>query len=159
MPYFRTVNASRAGPKAVGILVPPGNRTLVVIRPRSMPVDLVMIRRGPTGTFGSGFMEASRQTAGLEAQKLAQALQQWAEGGNGEIEIVEAPDGTGYWVHVFVAIFPLIACSRVPGQAYQPIVYATQEEAENTADKLRAILCPPPEANQELYTNLSQFGR
>jgi hypothetical protein len=33
------------------------------------------------------------------------------------------------------------------------------DEAEQTADELRGLLCPSPDANQELYTNLSQFGR
>ena len=159
MPRFRNVNAGRAGPRAVGILVPPGSRTLVVVRPRALPVDLVMVRMRPGNGHGSGFMEATRQEAGIEAQKLGQSLLNWAEGGPGRLEVVPAADGPGYWLYLQVETFSLVACSRISGQPYRPMSYATQEEAERIAEELRTILCPQPEANQELYTNLSQFGR
>src|SRR5262249_23565372 len=112
MPTFRSVNAGKAGPNAVGILVPPGSRTLVVVRPRALPVDLVMVRRGEDGGFGSGFMEEGRQTAGLEAQKLAKALMGSATDQALQVEVVPSADG-GYWVQVLVDVFPLIACQRV----------------------------------------------
>ena len=70
MPAFRIVHGGRAGPAALGILVPPGNRTVIVVRPRALNVDLVMIRPDT-----EGFYEASPQAAGLEAQRLGQALQ------------------------------------------------------------------------------------
>jgi len=159
MPPFRTVNAGRAGPHSVGILVPPGSRTLVIVRPRALLVDLVMVRLSPGNGHQSGFMEASRQEAGIEAQKLGQAIMSWAGGDAGRLEVVPAAEGPGYRLYLQVQTFSLIACPRVPGQMYQPMTYATQEDAERAAEELRAILCPDPEANQELYTNLSQFGR
>lgn len=159
MPPFRTVHGGRAGPRAVGVLVPPGNRTLVVLRPRALDLDLVLVRRGPDDVSSSGFMEMSRQQAGVDAQKLAQALVTWASGGPGQVEAVTADDDGGYWVRVEVETFPLITCARLPGQPYRPKVFGTLEEAERTADDLRAVLCPPTDANQELYTNLSQFGQ
>jgi hypothetical protein len=158
MPPFRTVHGGRAGPRAVGILVPPGNRTLVVLRPRALELDLVLVRRGP-GDGAAGFMEMPRQQAGVDAQKLAQALVSWASGGAGQVEAFAADDGDGYWIRVEVETFPLLACARLPGQPYRPKVFATLEEAERMADELRSVLCPPVDANQELYTNLSQFGR
>jgi hypothetical protein len=143
----------------VGILVPPGNRTLIVVRPRALNIDLVLIRPERENGTGPGFMEMTRQQAGVDAQKLALALVHWANGGTGAIEPVPAADRDGCWVQAAVETFSLIACERVPGQPYRPKLFATMEEAEQTADELRALLCPPPDANQELYTNLSQFGR
>jgi hypothetical protein len=141
----------------VGILVPPGNRTLIVVRPRALDIDLVLIRPETDNGTGPGFMEMPRQQAGVDAQKLAQALVSWANGGSGSIE--PEPTGDAYWVQAEVETFSLIACERVPGQPYRPKLFATVDEAEQTADELRRLLCPPPDANQELYTNLSQFGR
>src|SRR5260221_10331806 len=83
MPPFRTVHARGAGPTALGILVPPGNRTVVVVRPRALAVDLVMLRPSTPGTSDAGFFEASRQAAGLEAQRLSQTLLQGAAGSTG----------------------------------------------------------------------------
>ncbi|MBL8795165.1 MAG: hypothetical protein JNM56_14770 [Planctomycetia bacterium] len=160
MPPFRTVNGSRAGPRALGVLVPPGNRTLVVLRPRALDVDLVLVRREANGTWGSSFLEAERLSAGLEAQKLQRALLQWAEGvAPGQVQIVPLTDGTGWCVRVEVDALPLIACGRVPGQPYRPLVLATREAAETTAAALAGFLCPEADAEQELYTNLSMFGR
>jgi hypothetical protein len=143
----------------VGILVPPGNRTLIVLRPRALDIDLVLVRPGRDDGDRPGFMEMTRQQAGVDAQKLAQALVSWAGGGAGQVEALAADDGEGYWVQVEVETFSLIACGRLPGQPYRPRAFGTLEEAERTADELRAVLCPPADANQELYTNLSQFGR
>jgi hypothetical protein len=151
MPPFRNVNAGRAGHRAIGILVPPGSRTLVIVRPRSLSLDLVMVRRNPPG-----FKEESRQAAGLAAQNLAKAL---AEGEAGQVVVVPASSSEGYWVEALVDSSPLIACPRRPGQPYVPLVYASPEEAERAADELRSILFPAHDANMELYTNLSQFER
>jgi hypothetical protein len=41
MPAFCRVDAQRAGPAALGILVPPGDKTLVVLRPRGLEWDLL----------------------------------------------------------------------------------------------------------------------
>lgn len=160
MPPFRTVNGSRAGSHALGVLVPPGNRTLVVLRPRALPVDLVLVRREPDGSWGNGFVEAERMSAGLAAQKLQRALLDWADGSTvGQVQVAPTADGAGWCLRVEVANFPLIACGRVPGQPYQPMVFPSRNAAESTAAALAGYLCPAPDAEQELYTNLSMFGR
>jgi hypothetical protein len=148
MPAFRIVHGGRAGPAALGILVPPGDRTVVVVRPRALNVDLVMV-----GPGGEGFFEASRQAAGLEAQGLSQALQ----GDSVRLRVV--PAGEGFHVQASVGRFLLIACSRIPGQAYRPQVFAAESEAQGTAEALHQVMCPPADAGQELYTNLSGFHR
>lgn len=148
MPAFRIVHGGRAGPAALGVLVPPGNRTVVVVRPRALNLDLVMV-----GPVGEGFFEASRQAAGLEAQSLSQALQSESA----RLKVVSA--GDGFHVQASVGRFLLVACMRNPGQAYRPHPFASEAEARPTADALQGILCPLPEANQELYTNMSGFFR
>jgi len=156
MPPFRSVHGGKAGPTALGILVPPGNRTVVVLRPRGLDVDLVLARPGPDGQ-AQGFFETSRQNAGLEAHELSRALLGWAAGGVGGVRTVAV--AAGYHIHATVANFALVACARVPGQPYRPLVYASAAAAQRAAADLRAVLCPAAEANQELYTNMSQFGR
>ena len=112
MPPFRTVHGGRAGPRAVGVLVPPGSRTLIVLRPRALDVDLVLLRPDADEGTGSGFMEMTRQQAGVDAQKLAQALVNWANGGSGCVEVVPA-DEDRFWVRVDVETFALLACARL----------------------------------------------
>ena len=56
MNAFRLVEAEKAGPMALGILVPPGPRTLLILRPRVLKeLDLLVVqsdrRTGPTTTF------------------------------------------------------------------------------------------------------------
>ncbi len=148
MPAFRIVHGGRAGPAALGILVPPGERTVVVVRPRALNVDLVMIRPG-----AEGFFEATWQAAGLEAQSLAQALQ----GEPAQLSVAAA--GEGFHMHASIGRFSLVACLRNPGQAYRPHPFPTEAEARQTADAVQSVLCPLPEANQELYTNMSGFLR
>jgi hypothetical protein len=150
MPPFRTVHGGRAGPTAVGVLVPPGQRTLVVVRPRSLAVDLVMIRPGT-----AGFFEADRQTAGVQAQRLVETL---LRGDSSRSRVAPAgPDG--FHVLTELGTLSLIVCPRLPGQAYRPHVCPTEAEAQQIADAVQRWLCPAPEANQELYTNMSQFER
>jgi hypothetical protein len=156
MPSFRTVSAGRAGPSAVGILVPPGSRTLVVVRPRALPIDLVLVRRRSDDQPADGFFQADRQTAGMAAQELAQAL---AEQGAGRVEAMQASGVEGFHVVATVNFFVLVACGRQPGQPYRPMVYSSAEAAHPIVSQLRCFLSPPTDANQELYTNMSRFGR
>ena len=75
------------------------------------------------------------------------------------VDMAASPDGDGYWIRLEVETFPLVACARLLGQPYHPKVFSSLEDAERIAEDLRAVLCPQADANQELYTNLSQFGR
>ncbi|MBY0527285.1 MAG: hypothetical protein K2R98_28070 [Gemmataceae bacterium] len=158
MPAFRTVDGSEAGPAAVGILVPPGRRTVVVLRPRSLDVDLLLVRRGPDGTPGTGFHEGGPGEAAVLAQGVSHALVRSANG-KARIETQQAAEGGGHWLRVGVGAFVLLVCPRLPGQAYRPLTFATIEETQPMAKALAAVLCPGPDANQELYLNTQFFGR
>ena len=69
MPAFRRVEGSQAGPSALGILVPPGARTLVILRPRALEWDLL-----PLQDRDEGFCEFDRETAAGIARGIQQAL-------------------------------------------------------------------------------------
>jgi hypothetical protein len=158
MPSFRTVDARQAGPNAVGILVPPGRRTIVVVRPRSMDLDFLLVQRGEDGEPTAGFHEAGRG----EASMLAENLQHYLLS-PGEIrcrtEIVPATNADGFWVRAEVGAFLLIACRRVAAQPYRPAVFVTQEEGQKVAEPIAGILNPGAEAERELYVNAEFFGR
>lgn len=154
---FRLVNGDRAGPRALGLLVPPGRRTLLIVRPRSLPWDLLIVhshrRNGPTTTI----RDFSREEAAAASEGLCLALQEWAAGGPGRLEAVAAEDG--YLVRGAVGIFPLLVCRRRPGEPYQPAVFPDLGEARDAAAALTDVLRPPAEAEQELYLNTRHFAR
>ena len=159
MSAFRLVNDDQAGPLAVGLLVPPGRRTLVIVRPRALPWDLLIVhshpRTGPTTTF----RDFGREEAAAATEGLCLALQEWARGGPGRIEAVPVPGGEGYLVRGEVGIFPLLACLRRPGQPYQPLIFPRLDQARETAETLANVLCPDAGAGQELYVNTRHFTR
>jgi hypothetical protein len=157
MPAFRRVLGERAGPTAVGVLVPPGKRTLVVVRPRALNFDLVLAQPGADGKPGAGFQEMGRHHAAAAAQKLSQSLIHWAEEGLGGAETMPLADGFSVWADIEGQ--PLVACRRLPGEAYRPAVFGTLEEARETAGQVTSALRPGPEANRELYTNTQHFNR
>jgi hypothetical protein len=158
MSPFRLLEAARAGPDALGILVPPGRPTVVILRPRALPWDLLLVRGGG-GEAGTPFLHLEPEEAGAVAEGLWRALQKWSAGGPGRVEEAYAPEGGGYWVQAEVGPFPLIACPRRPGQPYRPAAYATPDEAGAAAATLAAVLRPAAGAVQEVYVNTRHFGR
>jgi hypothetical protein len=157
MPAFRRVEDAAAGPAALGILVPPGGRTVVVVRPRSLNFDLVVLRKSPNDAATTAIHEAGRTEAAILADGLRRALERAAADGNGQIQVI--PFEHGFWVRVEVGAFALIVCPRQPGQAYRPLHLNTEDEARQTADAVDALLSPGPDANQELYVNTDHFTR
>jgi hypothetical protein len=150
---FRRVEDERAGPAALGILVPPGRRTFVILRPRALAWDLLLLREAD----GTVFRDLSHDEAAMEAQRLYRGLEAWSAGGPGAVETVPA-EGGGLWLRVRVAAFTLLACPRTPGQPYRPLVL-TDAEALAAARGLAEVLCPPAGVEQELYFNGRHFTR
>jgi hypothetical protein len=140
-------------------LLPPGPRTVLILRPRSLPWDLLLVRTGAGGEAGTPFLHLESDEAQTMAEGLLRALERWSEGGAGSVEAAFAPDGAGYWVQAEVGAFPLVACERRPGQPYRPAVFATPEAAEGAAADLGGALCPPGGAELEVYLNTRHFGR
>jgi len=157
MSPFRTVEGAQAGPTALGILVPPGRRTLVLLRPRALAFDLVPLRAPNGNGIGPGFQEVGQHEAEALARQLCRIF---TEGAGGIwVEAFLVPGQAGSRVQAQVGPFAFLACHRKPGQAYQSVVFATLAEAEATAAALLAVLCPPAGAGQELYLNTRNFGR
>lgn len=152
---LRRVEGHRAGSSALGILTPPGRRTFVIVRPRSLAWDLLLARPDVVNSF----RELTREEAQRLADELFQALRQWSEGASGHVEEVPCPDDCGYWLRVRVGPFVLVLCGRQPGQPYQPLVFPDAETAFSAARQLRGILRPPPHIEQEVYLNTTHFAR
>jgi hypothetical protein len=156
MTAFRRVFGERAGPDALGILVPPGRRTVVVVRPRTLPWDLLLI--GP-GEDMIRFRDFALEEAEVAAEAFGRALDEWTTGGHGEFQVVPAPGAPGHCVQVVVGACRLVACPRAAGQAYRPMVFATLDEATRAARAVTGVLCPAPGARQEVYFNTRHFAR
>lgn len=157
MPRFRRVDGKSAGPAALGVLVPPGRRSLVVVRPRALDWDLLLAL--PAGCeIPSLFWEAPREHATTLAERVHQALED-EHGSVRSVLAVPLPGGDGFRLIAAVDDFKLITCGRNPGKPYRPMMFSCASEAQDAAASLTAVLSPPPEGNQELYLNVDAFAR
>ena len=156
MANFRRVDDHRAGPKALGILVPPGQRTVVILRPRALDWDLLPIRydRG----VESGFCNFDREEAAGVARRLQQVLER-SRAGEQEVQVVNNPAGDGFLIWVPLLDLFWMLCPRVPGRPYEPCVFASGAEAETAVKRLSLVLWPPANTDQEYYFNTQNFSR
>jgi hypothetical protein len=159
MPPFRRVEDRRAGPEALGILVPPGLRTVVILRPRPLRWDLLPLRGGDGLPWPPAFCDFSRDEAAAVARKVQLALEQAAGGERSPLEAVASPAGRGYLVCCRPGEFRWLACPRLPGKPYEPAVFATRDEAAAAAAALARFLWPAADAQQEFYFNTQNFSR
>jgi hypothetical protein len=158
MSPFRRVSDERAGAAALGILVPPARRTVVILRPRALAWDLLLLcRNGGADGATVAIHELGRDEAAAAARRLFHALEAWSAAGRGRMKVVPSPDGAGYWVQAEAGEFALIACPRLPGQPYRPTVFVDLDEAKRAALSIGAVLCPEPDAEQEFYFNTQNF--
>jgi hypothetical protein len=157
MSPFRRVSGAEAGPSALGVLVPPGRRTTVILRPRSLDYDLLPLRPAPVHGSSVTFLEVSRMESENVARRVHQALESWVGDGVGRVEAVALTTGA-WWVRAEVGPFTFLACRRSPGQSYQPAEFAAVEEARELALGLAAVLCPAESGSQEIYFNTRNFA-
>lgn len=147
MGSFRRVDAEQAGPQALGILVPPGRRTFVILRPRSLGWDLLLCRSLADLTF----RDLAHDEASAAAQGISRALRDGTT-----IEIVPGIDGSR--VRALIGAFVLLVCPRRPGLPYAPLV-CSEEEARGVVALLTPVLCPAEGSEQEVYFNVRFFER
>jgi hypothetical protein len=145
---LRRVEDERAGPTALGILVPPARRTFVIVRPRGLAWDLLLVGE-------AGFREMERSEAHFAAQQVFRGLEEWAAGGPGRIDLDGLP-GEGFHVRVLLGTLALVACAREPGHPYRPAVFA-EPAAREAAGQLLAVLRPGRDVDQEVYFNTRHF--
>jgi hypothetical protein len=155
MAPFRRVEDRRAGPEALGILVPPGLRTVVILRPRSLPWDLLPLMADEALSWPPIFCLFSRDEAAGLARRVQRTLEQRV--GGDSLEAVARPEG-GYLVCWRGREHCWLVCPRVPGKPYEPAIFANRAEAEAAAALLARFLWPAPDAQQELYFNTQHFG-
>jgi hypothetical protein len=159
MPPFLRVDARRAGPAALGILVPPGPHCPVILRPRALPWDLLPLRPGMEQLQPAVFCSFDRDGAAQAARRLFHALEQAAGRTPNPVEVVGAPPGERYGVCARLDGALWLACRRAEGAAYQPWLDPSLAVAEELACRLTALLWPAADAGQEVYFNTQAFAR
>jgi hypothetical protein len=156
---LRRVPDALAGPRAVGILIPPGPRTVLILRPRSLAWDLLLLAPPEQRTRLSPFRELTKAEGLRVAQELFQAMVGWSSGiVRGTVEAVSSPDGSTHQVQAEIGSFNLVVCKRQPGQAYQPNEFTSAEDAVALADILSAKLKVTEAVDQEVYLNTRHFA-
>jgi hypothetical protein len=154
MPPFLRVEDRRAGPEALGILVPPGLRTVVILRPRALGWDLLPVR---PGAWPPDFCTFGRDEAAGVARQVQRDLAAAAGGGTNPVVTVAGP--AGFLICCQRGAFRWVACPRVPGKPYEPVLFATPEEASAAAAALTRFLWPAADAQQEYYFNTQNFSQ
>lgn len=153
---FRKVDARFAGSTALGILVPMGAKTLVVLRPRSLPWDFV-----PTlcdaATGATAFPLFSREQAAIEARRVLKSLEASALAAASPVETACDTAETCFQVRIRTDAFVWLACHRAPGQSFRPIVFTCRAEAEAAAKQTEAIFFPTSDEVQDIYFNTQNF--
>jgi hypothetical protein len=153
MSAFRLIADDRAGPTALGILAPPGRRTYLILRPRGLPWDLVLVQASRNGP-ATAFREMGRDEADAATDTVHRALLD----GAGSVHAVPAAD-EGYHLRAQVGAASFLACTRNPGKPYSLVTFADAGTASAAVDALRPVLCPAADAGQELYFNTRHFAR
>lgn len=152
MAVFRRVEDRRAGPDALGILVPPGARTFVILRPRALDWDLIPLEEGERPTFCA----FDRDDAAALARRLHRALEDASTRDVRSAAILLVPDG--FLASLRALGMRWVACPRVPGRVYRPCVFPSRDDAMAAIDRLLPYLCPEPGADQEYYFNTQNFS-
>jgi hypothetical protein len=158
MSAFRRVDAGKAGPSAVGILVPPGERTVVIVRPRPLAWDLLPAQWNGDSSSAPNFSRFGREEAAVIARRLHMNLEACVAAGSSPIETFGDASGRHFQVWLRTAEFFWILCSRAPGQTYRPAAFASRADAEHAAQQLMPFLCPAAGAAQEIYFNTQLFA-
>src|SRR5947209_10470669 len=153
MPAFRRVDARNASATAVGILVPPGASTVVVLRPRGLEWDLLPAHWNGDAGAAPRFCQFNRDEAALVARGFPQCLEEALLAGKNPVETFGNPLGREFQVWVRGGNYVWILCRRLPGRPYAPLVFACHEEAESAGRRLDPFFHPGPDANQEYYFN------
>jgi hypothetical protein len=159
MSLLRLVSDEKAGPNAIGILVPPARRTFLIVRPRSLSFDLLLLAEAR----GSTFRDFDSEQAGRAAEAFFDTLAKPSNGCSScaEVSAATPPDACGgaFQVRVHVGPFHLLVCDRLPGQPYKPLLFPDVNSADAAAERISALLCPPAGVEQEFYFNTRHFQR
>jgi hypothetical protein len=137
---------------ALGILIPPGTRTLVILRPRALTFDLLAARWNGVADHAPEFCAFSRDDAAQVARRLIEEL----KAATNPIQTFGVQGSFQVWLRL--REFVWIVCRRSPGEAYQPVLFGTQEQAVIGAERLAPFVQPPAGAVQQYYFNTQNFS-
>jgi hypothetical protein len=157
VPPFRRVDCNQAGPAALGILVPPGARTVVILRPRGVAWDLLPARWSGRADTPPVFCTFTRDEAAGVARRLQKAMEHAVAAGVDPMCMVADSRGESHQIWMRTDELVWIVCQRAPGRAYQPAVFTDAMEARRLAEQLTSILWPALDADQEVYFNTQHF--
>jgi hypothetical protein len=157
MSFVRT-DPNRAGPTALGILIPQGARTLVILRPRALEWDLLPARWDGDRACAPEFCTFERDEAVGVARKVITSLEAAVLEHSCPVQTFGDPAAQQLQIWMRAGEHVWIACSRSPGQAYQPIHFSTIDDARQAAEKLVAFVWPAADARQEYYFNTQNLG-
>ncbi len=134
MPAFRRVEPHLAGPNALGILVPPGLKTVVILRPRGLDWDLLPARWEGEPALPPVFAQFNADEAAHVARRLPLALEQGVAAGKNPVETFGNPLAGQFQVWLHTRDFVWIVCRRMPGQTYRPLLFTARRDRERSAD-------------------------
>ena len=155
---FRRVEAKLAGPNAMGVLVPHGERTLVVIRPRSLPWDLLPARWSGDPAVAPQFCTFTRNEAPAVAKRFMADLQAALVSNINPMQTFGIAQAGQLQIWVRTNDLVWIACERTPGSAYEPAIFLNLRDAEAAAEKIGRFVFPPTGEVQEYYFNTQSFA-
>jgi hypothetical protein len=155
MSLLRQVDGETAGPAALGVLLPPGRRTFLILRPRGLVWDLLLLRSADSTMF----RDLTRGEAERAVRTLWAALETWHAGGTGGVEAVACAGLSGFLVRVVLGPLSFLACPREPRRPYRAHVFADAATADVAAHRLASALRPPTGADLEVYVNACHFER
>jgi hypothetical protein len=155
---FTRVDPQHAGPSALGILVPQGMKTLVIVRPRALEWDLLPARWDGESNHPPQFCLFTRDEAASVARRLVTSLEAAVEHGVNPLESFGDAQRERWQIWLRTKEFVWIACKRAHGRAYQPMIFASQEEMTRAAETLAAFIFPAADLKQEYYFNTQKFS-
>src|SRR5262245_56652195 len=155
MPLLR-VDVRQAGAEALGILVPPGARTVVVLRPRMLGWDLLPVRWSGNPAEPPAFCSFGREEAAHVARHLGKCLEDWDARGACPVETLGHDNAFLVWLST--EELGWLLCVRAPGSNYRPLVFADLPQAQAAAERLVASLLPGPSRQQHYYFNTQNFA-
>jgi hypothetical protein len=155
---FQRIEPRQAGPTALGILVPQGAKTPVIVRPRALEWDLLPARWDGVGNHAPQFCLFTRDEAAGVARRLVKALESAVAAGVNPLESFGDPEQNCLQLWLRADEFVWIVCRRVQGGAYRPAVFTSIEEATAVGEALAAVMWPPADVVQQYYFNTQNCG-
>ncbi len=155
---FVRVDHKQAGTTALGVLVPPGAKTLVIARPKALAWDLLPARWDGDGTHAPEFCEFTRDDAAPVARQLMKDLEGAAAAGVNPVQTFGDAAGTCVQIWVHTPEYVWIVCRRTPGKAYRPMIFQSQDAARREAEAIAAVVWPAADRKQEYYFNTQNFS-